>query len=125
MALIKPDFSEVSEISAVQPGTYNARIINAEAQTSKAGGAMINWKLELFGNPEINGRTVFSRTMVSGKGAFRLQELYKAALGQTLEGAFDTDDLLGKELIVTLVPGKSQDGSPSNYPDVKSFTALN
>lgn len=120
MALIKPDFSEVQ--SAVAPGVYAARIKECESKESKKGSTYLNWKLELFGNPEINDRVIFLATPVTGKGAFRLKELYKAAMGEDLDenGQFDTDSLITREITVTLVEGKDQDGNVRSFPDVKA-----
>lgn len=122
--LVTPDFSEVS--GTLKPGNYSARIIGAEVTESKQGNPMIKWTYEVFGSEEkgVNGKYVFDRTMLSGPGAFRLQNLYTAAMGQKLEGAFDTDMLLGKEIKLTLAEGKTQDGSPSNYPEVKSVSGI-
>lgn len=124
MGLITPDFTEVT--GEIPTGVYAARIKNCEtkiAQTS--GNPYLNWTLELFGNPTVNNRMVFLSTPVTGKGAFRLQELYKAAIGEPLSDkqAFDTDSLISKEITVTLVPGKDKDGNARSFPDVKTVTA--
>lgn len=126
MAVIIPDFSEVTERTPVAPGTYSARITDCEAKTSKTGNDYLNWKMTLFGTPEIANRVIFHMTPVKGKGAFRLQELYKAAKGEDIsKGAqFDTDQLIGSELSVTLVEGRDQDGNVRSFPDVKAVTAL-
>lgn len=125
MALIKPDFSEVT--GAIPPGVYSARVKDCEAKTGKTSGSTyLNWKLELFGNPDVNNRIVFMATPVTGKGAFRLKELYKAAMGEELEDGqqFDTESLLTREVTVTLVEGKDQDGNVRNFPDVKAVSPL-
>jgi uncharacterized protein DUF669 len=121
--LVTPDFSEVS---GVVPGVYTARIVEGEVTQSKAGAPMIKWAYEIFGSETkgANGQRVFDRTMLAGKGAFRLQDLYRAAMKEELKGNFDTDMLLGKEVKLTLAEGKTQDGSPSKYPEVKSVTGI-
>jgi hypothetical protein len=123
MALIKPDFTEVA---GLQPGNYNARITGGELTKSKAGNDMIKWTYEIFGSEDkgSNGQLVFDRTMTSGKGAFRLQDLYRAAMKEELKGSFDTDMLLGKEIKITLAQGMQQDGTPSKYPEVKSVSGI-
>lgn len=123
--LIEPDFTEVSQ--PVAPGVYSARLKEVEAKTSQKGGTYLNWKIELFGHPDVNNRIVFMATPVTGKGAFRLQELYKAAMGEDLDmknPSFDTESLIGREVTVTLVPGKDQDGNVRPFPDVKSVSTL-
>lgn len=123
MPLITPDFSEVT--GAVPPGTYGARITDCEQKTSQAGSTYLNWKLTLFGNPAVNDRVVFLSTPISGKGAFRLQELYKAATGEDMAKGqpLDTDMLLTRQVTATLVEGRDQNGEPRKFPDVKSVSA--
>jgi hypothetical protein len=124
--LVKPDFSEVSGNDPVPPGTYSARIKECEQRESKAGNPYLNWKLELFGTPEVNNRVVFHMTMVKGKAAFRLQELYSAATGEQISDktGFDTDMLIGKEITVTLTEAKDQEGNVRPFPEVKAVAAL-
>lgn len=124
MALIKPDWSE--ETKPVQPGVYAARVKDGEIKTSKAGNTYVNWKLELFGTPEVNNRVVFLSTPTGGPGIFRLAELYKAATGQEMDrnAPFDTDMLISREVTVTLVEGKDQNGNPKQFPDVKAVAPL-
>lgn len=125
MPLITPDFSEVTD--AVPEGTYSARIKDCEAKTSQAGNAYLNWKMELFGTPAVNNRVIFMSTPTSGKGAFRLQQLYKAATGEDLgkNQQFDTDQLITREVQVVLVKQKDQDGNDRAFPDVKTVNRLN
>lgn len=125
MGLIKPDWTE--ETTPVQPGVYSARIKDCEVKTGKDSGKPYgNWKLELYGSPEVNNRVIFMSTPFGGKGIFRLGELYKAATGQEIDknAQFDTDMLIGKEVTVTLVEGKDQNGNARSFPDVKSVSAL-
>lgn len=124
--LIKPDFSEVTDSKPVPPGVYSARIKDVESKESQAGNTYLNWKLELFGTPEVNNRVVFTATPIKGAGAFRLQQLYKAATGEDISATsgFDTDQLIGKEVQVTLVEGKDKEGNVRSFPDVKTISKL-
>lgn len=124
MALVTPDFTEVQ--GALLPGVYSARVADVEAKTSKAGKPYLNWKLETFGanDAAANGRVFFHSTPTTGKGAFRLQELYKAAVGEDLVGGFDTEMLLGREVKAVLVDGVDQQGNAKAWPEVKSVSAL-
>lgn len=124
MPLITPDFSEVTE--GVPPGVYSARITDCEQRTSKTGNPYLNWKLELFGSPGVNNQTIFHMTPVTGKGAFRLQELYKAATGEAIGKGkpFNTDMLISKEVQVTLIAGVDPQGNPRKFPDIKAVSPL-
>ena len=129
MAQITVDLSEAVEMSGVVPGVYNARITGAEPKTSKAGGTYVAWELTIFGAEgelsRFNNHKAWHNTMTSGKGAGMLKSFYKAATGEDLTGSLDTDNLLGKEIQVTLTEGKDQHGQPSNYPSVKAVKPLN
>ena len=123
MALITPDFTEVQD--NVTPGTYRVRIADAttgvwEAKDDRPATHFVNWRLETFGEsePKNNGRSIFVRTALTGKGAFRLRDLYSAAMAQELNGAFDTDMLMGKELEVTVQQNQA------GYTDVKTFKRI-
>lgn len=123
MSLLKPDFSEVQE--NVTAGTYKVRITGAktgEWNTANGTTPFVNWEMQTFGEEEAknNGRRIFNKTPVTGKGAFRLQQFYKAATKADLRGEFDTEQLLGKELMVTVVDGIDKEGNPTGYTEVKA-----
>jgi len=122
MPLITPDLSEVDS-NEIAPGTYAARIKDGTLKTSQAGKEYIEWTLELFGNPTVNNRLVWHRTPFTGKGAFRFQQMYKAAIGQDMDGnqAVDTDSMIGKEITVGLVNSPDQNGRLRT--EVKTVTA--
>lgn len=127
--LITPDLSEAVELSAIQPGTYSARVTGLELKTTKDFSAKyFQWELTLFGAEgelsKYNNRKVNHRTMTSGKGAGMLKTFFKACTGQELTGAYDFSQLVGKEILVTLVEGKTRDGAPSDYPEVKAVKAI-
>lgn len=127
MPIITPDFSEASESSPVPAGVYKARITGVEEKSTgpnskNPGSPYLNWKLTIFGAEgdfaRQNNRILFMMTMLSGGGAGRLKDLAKAALGSVPE-PFDTDLLMGKEIEVVVAERFNQDGTPSNFPDVK------
>jgi len=122
MSLVTPDMSEAQK--PLEPGVYPARIIAADAVESKAGKAMLKWTLETFGSDDagFNGKRVITRTMLVGKGIFKTQEMYKAATGEPLTGPFDTEQLIGSEVRVSIVDGMDQHGNPSGWPEVKSVS---
>lgn len=119
--LITPDFTDVAE--EITAGTYKVRVKKGDVKEWPNGGQYVNWELETFGEtePKNNGRRVFHKTSCSGKGAFMLQKFYRAATGQPLSGQFDTEQLVGKEVVVEVVDGKDrQTGAPTGYTEVKS-----
>jgi hypothetical protein len=120
MALIKPDFSEIKE--DVGPGTYRVIVKKGEVKEWPSGGTYVNWELETTGETEAknNGRRIFAKTATSGKGAFMLQRIYRAAVGQTLTGSFDTEQLIGKMLAVEVIDGV-RNGEATGFTEVKSF----
>lgn len=118
MSLVTPDFSEIQE--DVTPGTYRVVVKKGEVKEWPNGGTYVNWELETFGEPEAknNGRRIFHKTSTSGKGAFTLQQIYRAAVGQALTGPFDTEQIIGKQVAVEVVAGM-KNGEPTGYNEVK------
>ena len=124
MALVKPDFSEIKE--DVGPGTYRVMVKKGEVKEWPNGGQYVNWELETFGETESknNGRRIFHKTSVSGKGAFMLQQFYRAAVGTALTGQFDTEQLVGKQIAVEVIDGV-RNGEPTGYTEVKRVKPIN
>lgn len=126
---IMPDFSEALEgdREPIPVGKYPARIMGVEAKESQNGNPYLNWKYEIFGCEGeltgLNGRTVFGMTMISGPGSFRLKQLLEAT-DTDQDQPFDTDDLIGAEVELTLSQRSvaRQDGTTAVYPDVKSIS---
>lgn len=125
MALVTPNFDDIQD--AIAPGTYKVRIKKGDVKEWPNGGTYINWDLETYGESESknNGRHIFAKTSTSGRGAFMLQQLYRAAVGQALAGQFDTEQLVGKELAVEVVDGiNRQTQEPTGYTEVKRFKSI-
>jgi len=119
--LITPDFTEVAE--EVAPGTYRGIIKKAEQKEWGEGKPYLNWEIETVGeqDPKNNGRRIFHKTALTGKGAFQLQKFYKAATGEPLKGPFNTEQLYGKQIILDLVDGVNRtSGEKTGYIEVKS-----
>jgi hypothetical protein len=123
--LIAPDFSEVQE--QVGEGIYKVRIVDGKpgqwaGKDGKPATNFINWRMETFGELEDknNGRSIFHRTATHGRGAFRLQEFYKAAMGEECSGNFDLTMLYGREIEVTVGHQKDK----PEYTEVKAVTPL-
>lgn len=121
--LVTPDFSQISE--DVGPGEYKARITGHKMGQwdAREGGSQptvyIGWTLETFGEAtdKNNGRKIFTNTPINGKGAFKLQDLYKASMGEALPTGqgFDPTMLYGKEVEALITAPKGG----GKYNDVK------
>ena len=126
MTLINPDFSETQD--QVTPGIYKGIIRKGELREwPNDKGKYINWELETYGETEAknNGRRIFHKTPVDGRGAFRLQQFYRAATGLILAGTFDTEALIGKQVQVTIIDGiNRQTGEPTGYAEIQTVTAV-
>ena len=125
--LMPLDFS--GEVTPLKPGTYNARIVAAEAKTSQNGNPYINWQLETFGSPEVNGRRLFHTTPTTGGWVTKLAELHRAATGEDIDKKakqYDPNMLVGRELIATVTMRNytAKDGSPKETLEIKSVAPL-
>ena len=129
--LIEPDFTDVQD--AVDPGIYKVRVKDAKMGEWEKEGRVtkyVNWHLETYDESESknNGRIIFHNTAINGRGAFRLQQFYKAVVGQTLtkeSPSFDLEMLLGKEVEVTIIDGVNRTtGVATGYTEVKSVKAI-
>lgn len=127
---ISPDFSEAQDIGTPFPeATFKTRITGCEQKTSKAGATYLSWTLDVFGADgefsTYNNRKIWLNTMISGPGAGILKSFVKAALKTTeVPKNFDTDTLLGKELLVTTKPS-FYEGQERSNPEIKKMMPLN
>jgi len=127
---ITPDFSEVSEVNnePIPSGVYKTQVLAAEQKTSEKGQQYISWKLNIVGAEgdlaKFNNQWIFHSTMCEGKAANMLKKFYKAAMGEDLTGAFDTEQLLGKEVQVVVEQRFNDDGTVNRWPNVKSVMGL-
>ncbi len=120
MALITPDFSEAQD-KLIPVGVYNARVVKTDAKKSQKGDTYVMWTLQLFGAEgdyeEFNDYKLWHNTMCSGVASGMLKKFVKAVTGEEPTPSFDTDDLLGAELAVTIAH-KIYEGEPK--PEVKA-----
>lgn len=126
IALVTPDFTQVQD--RVDEGIYKARVVDSKVDTwqgkeGKPNTTYIAWTLETFAEAEDknNGRKIFHRTPIEGPGAFRLQDFYRAAMGEDCSGAFDRTMLHGRELEVTIAKQKND----PQFTEVKSARSIN
>lgn len=123
--LVTPDFSGVQD--RVGEGIYKVRIIDSKVDTwagrdGKPPTTFIMWTMETFGEEQDknNGRRIFHRTPIEGGGAFKLQDFYRAAMGEECSGAFDRSMLHGRELEITVAPQKDK----PEYTEIKAVRPI-
>lgn len=100
--LIETDFSEA--VDKLPTGEYAVRVVGSEVKTGKTSNEpYISWTLETFGrdNDSLNGRKIWHTTPVRGKGAGILRS-FLTAVGVEVKDQFDTTDIHGNELIVSI-----------------------
>lgn len=122
---VTPNFESVQD--RVGEGTYTARIVDSkvgtwEGKEGKPNTTYINWTMETFNETEDknNGRRIFHRTPIEGAGAFRLQDFYRAAMGEDCSGRFDRTMLHGREVEVTIGVQKND----PQYTEVKAVKPI-
>lgn len=115
MPIVTPDFE--NNRPKLVPGPYRARILSCEQKTSKQGASYLNWKLETIDGGHRNW--VYLSTTLNGKGAEMLKKLVQCTINSTYGfGAVNTDEMIGKTLIVHVDRNYNQDGSESPFPRV-------
>lgn len=122
---ITPDFSESVESTTegILPGTYKTRVSGVENKVGQAKGTpYLKLKLTIFGAEgeaaRYNNWPVYTNLMLTGKGAGRLKDFLKAV--DVPVGPFETETLLGKELVAVLVESKDSNGNTRAWPEVKA-----
>lgn len=107
MPVVNPDTSQAVEMTAIPPGTYQAKIVDCTFETSKSGGnPMIVPKFEVMVDGKVRTRKAY--LVITGEGAYGFDSLLRAT-GFTdiadqfkVEGGekpgFDTDQLIGQEV---------------------------
>lgn len=124
--LVVPNFSDVQD--RIGEGIYKVRIVGSKidswAGTDKRPQPTkyINWTLETFSEEEEknNGRKLFHTTPVEGGGAFKLQDFYRAAMGEDCTGPFDPTQLYGHEVEITVGLRKDK----PEFTEVKSVRPI-
>ena len=109
MSLVPMNFE--NEVTPLGAGVYKARVVGAEVKQGKTkddgtpGINYVNWRLETFGSPEVNGKTLFHMTPLEGGFVTKLAEFHKAATRENIDKKqkqYDPEMLIGKEITVTL-----------------------
>lgn len=126
MAVITPDFSEAVEFELIPEGVWNTRIVKSEIKTSQNGNDYVNWTMDIFGAEgdyeKYNNQKIWHITMCSGKASGMLKKFVTVVTGEEPKAEFDTDDLLGESLSVTI--GHSPDNNGEARAKVKAVAAI-
>lgn len=103
MPRVNVNLSDSKGFDPVPAGPYNVSITKAEPRQTAAGQAALNWTLTIQ-EGDFTGQNLFLFTMLEGKGTFKTKELLIAAGLDCSEDQldFDTDDLLGIDITVTV-----------------------
>jgi len=144
MPILKPDLTEMTDLSPIPAGTYKATITAADAKQSKgAEGKKPVWmvvpKFDVFVNGSDKPRTRTAYLPVEGAGTYGFDQLLRACHfdevadqykdPQSPKPDFDTDQLIGQELQVVIeeeyYQPKDSAGNPTGEPRkqdrIKSF----
>ena len=126
--IITPELAEAVPLSY---GVYNARVAELalgqwEGKEGKPDLNFLKVKLEVYGsdNAADNGKAITYNAPITGKGAFKLMDLWEAATGEKLDastGELDAEQIQGKEVRVTLGEAKDQQGNVMKFPEVKKI----
>ncbi len=105
MPIVNPDTTQAQELTAIEPGTYKAKIVAVEATVSKkSGNPMIvpQFDVDVAGK----NRSRKSYLVITGEGAYGFDQLLRVTGFQDVADqlkagekiGFDTDQLIGQEL---------------------------
>lgn len=113
MPIINPDTTQMLEMGAIEPGTYQAEITGVEPKTSKAGNPMIVVDFQVEVGETKRPRKAY--LVIQGEGAYNFDQLLRACGFEQLadqykdksvspKPSFDTDELIGQRLQVVIEP---------------------
>lgn len=126
MPLIAPDTSQAIDMTPILPGTYRARVQEIGFELSKKGNPMVVVKFGVTVDDKVRSRN--SYLVITGEGAGGFDQLLRSCHFVTEADAyraggkepFDTDKLLGQELLV-VIDTQQYEGSPRDF--IKTFLA--
>ena len=90
----------------IEPGRYPARVVDIEEKESSTGNPMLVWSWELEGG-DYSGQEIRSFTSLQDHALFGLKQ-HLEAFGISGEVDIDTDKLIGKTAVLTIVKAKTR-----------------
>ena len=111
MPIINPDTTQAEELGAIEPNTYKAKITAVTPETAKSSGnpmLVVQFDIDVAGK----NRSRKSYLPITGQGAYGFDQLlrvtgfgdYADQLKAGSKEGFDTDQFIGQELNVVIVP---------------------
>ncbi len=108
MPIIQPDTSNVTEYTPMEPGTYAAKIIDCPYKMSKKENPMIVPEFEIEYKDKLRKKKAY--LVSEGEGAGGFDQLLRATGFEEVAEAskrgerpeFDTDNLIGQEVLVVI-----------------------
>lgn len=95
-----------SSFTIIEPGRYPARVVDIEEKESSTGNPMLVWSWELEGGV-YSGQEIKSFTSLQDHALFGLKQ-HLEAFGISGEVDIDTDKLIGKTAMLTIVKAKTR-----------------
>lgn len=143
MGLLQPDLTEAIDLTPISEGTYKGKIIEAKAELSREKKTPMCVTKFAISVDEGKPRTRKAYITVSGEGAGAFDQLLRACHFDDLadkykdpnvqpKPSFDTDQLVGQELNIIIVPDLYQKtdgagnnvGSPELRDKIKGYLKL-
>lgn len=107
---INPNYQ--SAIDQIKPDIYRVLVKSCGEHTSKKGTKCVRWVLTIVGG-DFNGRPLYLTTPIEGKGAGFLRQFLQSVNETYVDGDFDVDDYINKEVSVRVVDSKALYGDRS------------
>jgi len=103
---------EQTKSLVVRPGEYPAEITEVEATTGQYG-PQLKFVFTITGGGEYSGETLLGWTSAKFNRASRLYQWARAAFGKPIPADYNlnTDHLIGKTVLITVVRRTKDDGS--------------
>lgn len=115
MPMITPDTSDALDMSPIPPGTYLAKVTNAETGISKAQNPKVVVHLDITVPGRRNVMKRQAHLAIAGQGSGGFDQMLRASGFEALaeqyrdpqapNPPFNTDDLIGKEFNVVIESG--------------------
>lgn len=113
------NLDDVKELKPVPAGNYVCRIIDGDVKEGPKGN-YIAWTFEIT-DGEFAGQQLWINTSLVAKAQFKLKKLLEACNFEWGKAGFNTEDVVGSEVIVKAVQ-EMYEGEPKNK--VKGFIPI-